>query len=79
MYGGLDTIKSYLLPKKLSMLEFINLILFSICCIFALNLATFMLFFDMSKQVPRHNFLSFNIDIIIQPLPLPMSKIFLDE
>ena len=46
------------------------------CCIFALYLANFIAFFDRSTPTPVHFFLSFNIEIIIHPDPVPISRIF---
>ena len=73
--GGFDTIKSYLLDENLSISDFINLILFSTCCIFALFFAILIANFEISTPVPTHFCFSFNNEIIIHPEPTPTSKI----
>ena len=49
------------------------------CCIFALYFANFNAFFEISIPTPVHFFLSFNIEIIMHPDPVPISSIFFLE
>ena len=62
----------------MSISEFTNLILLLICCIFALVLATFKAFAEISMPIPKQFFLSLSIDKIMHPDPVPISSIFKD-
>ena len=79
MYGGLDTTKSYLLSWILSISIFMKLILFCKWCIFALYLAILRAFLLISIAVPLQSVLFLITEIIIQPDPVPTSKILFDE
>ena len=69
-------IKSYLPVTKLSTSDLKNLILFSIWCKFAFFFAIFIAFLQLSMPTAEHSILSFKIDVIKHPEPIPISKSF---
>ena len=78
MYGGLDTITSYLPNLKLSILQLMNFDLFSRRSkdefFFAISIA----FFDLSIPIPCEFFKFLRIDNKMQPEPVPISKILIE-
>ena len=75
MYGGFDTIKSNFLPNTSSIVLLKNLTLFDSLYLNALFLATEIAFLEISTPIPIDFVRLLSKLIIMQPDPVPISKI----
>ena len=75
LYGGFDTIKSNFLSNIFSKDLLNNLILLSNLCLVTFFLAIKIAFLELSTPVPKDCFKVLNKLTIMQPDPVPISKL----